>query len=117
MVENCPVCNMDLSGLQRDTEYCPYCGAKLEFGPWDELFDEEKQREILRNEREQMEQLERNILWFAHIVGLNVILPIVAWLLYSISLYHWLGTVLAVGLVVTVILLDLLILYMHAWQG
>jgi len=111
MVENCPSCKKDLSNLTSDTKNCPYCGAKLEADLWDELFDEEKQREILRKMRERKEQRMRKLRRFALVVGLNVILFFAAWSLYLVSLRHWLGVGLAIGLVAVVLLFDLLILY------
>ncbi len=107
---NCPGCNRDLSNLPSDIRKCPYCGTKLETDLWDELLDEEKEREILgrmRDARVLAKQRMRKLLRLASIVCLNLIVFFGAWLLYSVSLRHWLAAVLAIGLVAIVLLFDL----------
>lgn len=109
MNENCPRCNKDISDLPSTTENCPYCGAKLEMDLWDELFDEEKERETLKEFNERKES--GKFLKIAAVVCLNVAVFFAAWLIYSISLRHPLGAGLAVGLSITVLLFDLFAAY------
>lgn len=110
----CPGCNKDLSNLPSDIRKCPHCGTKLETDLWDELLDEEKEREtlgIMRDARVLAKQHMRKLLRLASIVSLNLIVFFGAWLLYSVSLHHWLAAVLAIGLVAIMLLFDLFMIF------
>ncbi len=111
MIEKCPSCNKDISNLPSSAENCPHCGAKLEVDLWDELFDEEKERKTLAKMREQKELHARRLRRNASVVGLNVIVSFTVLLIYSVSLHHWLGVALSIGLVAITLLFDSFTVY------